>query len=214
MELCGGDGSPWSSPPSPGPVEEEQCLFAISLFTLTFASQSIKQASFTSCLGGPGALSILCWPPLCCAVEDDWLLILLALSHLVCPCWTSTTTHGTMALDPFPFLALFFLRQGLTQLSLAFGLLYSRTLNSSASSWLEFQVCIATPSFMYCRGQNLGLNECEAWPTELHPMQDKFLWGNMWVRHIRVASGRQLESALPWPWPGWLRFALCTYLPT
>lgn len=56
MELCGGDGSPWSSPPSPGPVEEEQCLFAISLFTLTFASQSIKQGSFTSCLGGPRSL--------------------------------------------------------------------------------------------------------------------------------------------------------------
>lgn len=121
------------------------------LFTFTFASQSVKYASFIS-FWGRGTWSRI-YPMLASIhfavqLKMTGLLILLALSRLVCPCWTSTTTHGTMALDPFPFLALFFLRQGLTQLSLAFGLLYSRTLNSLASSWLGFQVCIAIPSFM------------------------------------------------------------------
>lgn len=121
------------------------------LFTFTFASQSVKQYSFISFWGG-GTWSLiyamLASIHFAVQLEMTGLLILLALSRLVCPCWTSTTTHGTKALDLFHFLALFFLRQGLTQLSLAFSLLYSRILNSSASSWLGFQVCIATPNFM------------------------------------------------------------------
>lgn len=83
--------------------EEEQCLVAISLFTLTFASQHVKQASFISFGAGGRALPIYADLQFAVQLKVTGLLILLALSRLVCPCRTSTTTHGTMALGPLSF---------------------------------------------------------------------------------------------------------------